>query len=212
MYKVFVNNQSIHFVKNINVQLFDNEDVEFYQFQSKRALLAIIADFMNEKTTQHLYIYCPDSLTAVFSFFKSQYREIKAGGGLVSNTNEEYLFIYRLGKWDLPKGKLDNGETITACAKREIEEETGVDKLEIIKKLPDTYHIYTEKNKEIIKHCYWFLMKTETLNNLQPQTKENITKAVWLKKVELNKILENTYPSIDSLILNYFKLKADPIL
>ena len=81
MYKVFVNNQSIHFVKNINVQLFDNEDVEFYQFQSKRALLTVIAGFVNEKITQHLYIYCPDKLTEIFSFFKSQYIEIKAGGG-----------------------------------------------------------------------------------------------------------------------------------
>ncbi len=205
MYKVFVNNQSIHFVKNINVQLFENEDIEFYQFQSKRALLAVIADFVDKQLTQQLYIYCPDNLSEVFSFYKSQYLEIKAGGGSVCNANDAYLFIFRRGKWDLPKGKLDKGETIKACAKREIEEETGIDKLEIIKKLPDTYHIYTEKNKKIIKHCYWFLMKTESENKLQPQMQEGITKAVWLKKEEIKEIMNNTYPSINELILNCFK-------
>jgi len=205
MYKVFVNNQSIHFVKNINVQLLDNEDVEFYQFQSKQALLAVIADFVDKKLTQQLYIYCPGNLTEVFSFYKSQYIEIKAGGGLVFNNNDEYLFIYRQNKWDLPKGKLDKGETIKACAKREIEEETGVDNLEIIKKLQDTYHIYTEKNKKIIKHCYWFLMKTDSKNKLQPQIKENITKAVWLKEDGIIEAMSNTYPSIDGLIAKHFK-------
>ncbi len=207
MYKVFVNNQSIHFVKNINVQLFDNENVEFYQYHSKRALLAVIAEFISKKITLHLFIYCPENLTEVFSFFKSQYLEIKAGGGLVTNTNDEFLFIYRLGKWDLPKGKLDKGETIKACAKREIEEETGVDNLNIIRKLPDTYHIYTEKNKNIIKHCYWFLMQTACNHELQPQTKENITKAVWLKKEAILEAMNNTYPSISGLIYNYFKIK-----
>jgi len=206
MYKVFVNNQSIHFVKTINIHLFDSEDIEFYQFQSKKALLAVIADFIDKKLTQRLYIYCPVNLTEVFSFFKAQYIEIKAGCGLVSNLNNEYLFIYRLNKWDLPKGKLDKGETIKECAKREIEEETGIDKLEIIKKLSDTFHIYTEKNKNIIKHCYWFLMKTDNNNKPQPQTKENITKAEWFKKETISELMQNTYPSIYNLVLNHFKI------
>ncbi|MEI6694627.1 MAG: NUDIX domain-containing protein [Bacteroidota bacterium] len=205
MYKVFVNNQSIHFVKSFNTHLFDNEDVEMYQYQSKRALLAEIDEFTAQKITRNLYIYCPENLTEVFSYFKSQYVEIKAGGGLVYNSKDEYLFILRLEKWDLPKGKLDKGETIQACAKREIEEETGIDSLDIVKKLPDTYHIYTEKNKKIIKHCYWFLMKTMSSKELQPQSKENITKAVWLKQEEIPEKMENTYPSISGLIFSYFK-------
>ncbi len=205
MYKVFVNNQSIHFVKSFNSQIFEKEDVEVYQFQSKRALLAVITDFVEKQITMQLYIYCPGNLNEVFSFFKSQYLEVKAGGGLVCNTNDEYLFIFRQNKWDLPKGKLDKGETIQACAKREIEEETGTDGLEIIKKLPDTYHIYTEKNKTIIKHCYWFLMKTDSLTELQPQIKEDITRAVWMKKEAILEAMENTYPSIRGLVFSYFK-------
>ncbi len=211
MYKVFVNNQSIHFGNRLNTQLFEKEDVEIYQYFSKPSLQAIINEFVKMQTSEHLYIYCPDNLTEVFTFFKSKYIEIKAAGGLVCNSNEEYLFILRLNKWDLPKGKLNKGESILACAKREIEEETGIDSLNVIKKLQDTYHIYTEKNKKILKHCYWFLMKTESNKNPLPQINENITKAVWLKKEELNVILRNTYPSISGLILGNFKELTETI-
>ncbi|MCX6231485.1 MAG: NUDIX domain-containing protein [Bacteroidetes bacterium] len=190
-------------MKNINSQLFDNEDVECYQFQSKRALLAVIADFIDKRITHELYIYCPTNLREVFLFFVSQYTEVKAGGGLVKNLNEEYLFIFRRAYWDLPKGKKDWGEPIRKCAIREVEEETGIDNIEIIKKLPNTYHIYTEKNKQIIKHCYWYLMKTTTEKKLVPQIKEDITKAVWLKKEEIPEVLRNSYPSINYLVYNY---------
>ncbi|NVN95117.1 MAG: NUDIX domain-containing protein [Bacteroidetes bacterium] len=206
MYKVFVNNQSIHFVKTINIHLFDSEDIEFYQFQSKKALLAVIADFIDKKLTQRLYIYCPVNLTEVFSFFKAQYIEIKAGGGLVCNAEDKYLFIFRRGKWDLPKGKMEKGESIKTTAIREIEEETGMDNLTVIKKLPDTFHIYIEKNKNIIKHCYWFLMKTDSKKILKPQIKEDITKAVWLKKEEIIDTISNTYSSISHLVCSYLKI------
>lgn len=205
MYKVFVNNQSILFVKNFNNQLFENENIEVYQFQSKRALMPIITDFIDKNITQQLYIYCPDKLTEVFSFFKTNYKEVKAGGGLVKNIEDKFLFIYRRGKWDLPKGKSEKGETIKECAKREVEEETGIDNLNIIKKLPDTFHIYTEKNKDIIKHCYWYLMQTDSKKALIPQTNEDITEAEWLGENELEKVITNTYPSINELISKHFK-------
>ncbi len=206
MYKVFVNNQSIQFVKNFNNQLFENDNIEVYQYHSYRAMLSVISDFIDKNITKQLYIYCPERLAEVFSFFKSKYIEVKAGGGLVKNKEDEYLFIFRRGKWDLPKGKIDKGETIKECAIREIEEETGIDRLEIIKKLPDTYHIYLEKNKTILKHCYWFLMQTDSENELKPQTMEDITKAEWLDENQLNKVLNNTYVSIDGLVRNYFKI------
>ena len=116
MYKVFVNNQSIQFVKNFNNQLFENENIEVYQYFSNKALLSAISDFIDKNITKQLYIYCPDKLAEVFSFFKSKYIEVKASGGLVKNKNEKYLFIFRREKWDLPKGKIDKGETIKECA------------------------------------------------------------------------------------------------
>jgi ADP-ribose pyrophosphatase YjhB (NUDIX family) len=207
MYNVFVNNQSIRFVKNVNIQLFDKEDVDVYQYQSNRALLTVINDFIDKAITKELYIYCPENLSVVFNFFKSQYTEVKAGGGLVRNSKREYLFIFRKGKWDLPKGKKERGERIKKCAIREVEEETDVEMLQIINKLPDTYHIYTEKNKQIIKHCYWYLMETESKKTLNPQIKEDITQAVWLSKDEIKEILNNTFPSINELISNFKDLK-----
>ncbi len=205
MYKVFVNNQSIHFVKNLNNQLFENEKTEIYQYQSKKALLSAIAEFTSNKTTDRLFIYCPGNLTEVFKFFKSQYLEIKAGGALIRNDKNKYLFIYRRGYWDLPKGKLDKGETIKNCAKREAEEETGIDKLQILKKLPETYHIYIENNRKIIKHCYWFLMETNSNKVLKPQLEEDITEVEWLDIEEMNKVINNTYNSVKEILFNNFR-------
>jgi 8-oxo-dGTP pyrophosphatase MutT (NUDIX family) len=206
MYKVFVNNQSIQFVKNFNNQLFENENIEVYQYFSNKALLSAISDFIDKNITKQLYIYCPDKLAEVFSFFKSKYIEVKASGGLVKNKNEKYLFIFRREKWDLPKGKIDKGETIKECAIREVEEETGIDNLKIIKKLPDTYHIYNENSKLILKHCYWFLMQTDSEKELKPQTNEDITKAKWLESNEFDKVYANTFASVDGLLRNYFKI------
>ena len=85
---------------------------------------------------------------------------IQAGGGLVENEQREVLFIFRRGKWDLPKGKLDRGETLEQCAIREVEEETGVGQLQLIRFLLITEHEYVERGKKILKETHWWLMKT----------------------------------------------------
>ncbi len=208
MYKVFVNNQTIHFVKKIELHLFEVENIDIHQFQSKRFLSKIIFDFFNQNVITDLYIYCPDNLAEVFSHYKSKFIEIKAGGGLVFNKSDEILMIFRRGKWDLPKGKLDKGETIAQCAIREIEEETAVSEIEIIKKLPDTYHLYNENNKMIIKHCYWFLMKTDSLKNPSPQIEEDISDVIWVKKEKIPELMKNTFPSIKYILDLYFKNKS----
>ena len=91
------------------------------------------------------------------------------------------LFILRRGKWDLPKGKLKIGEKIRKCAIREVEEECGVDHLEIIRPLDITYHIYKRNEKTILKITYWFLMKTMFDGTLVPQIDEGITEAKFFK-------------------------------
>ena len=90
-----------------------------------------------------------------FKSLEKTFKTVKAGGGLVKNPKGEFLLIFRRGKWDLPKGKLDAGETIEVCALREVQEETGVSGLKIVKKLPKTYHLFVNSNNEIIlKKCY----------------------------------------------------------
>ncbi len=128
-------------------------------------------------------------------FFK-HFTLIKAGGGLVKNKAGEILLIFRRGKWDLPKGKLEENETIEQCAKREVEEETGLQQLEVGKLLGITYHTYIEFGKPILKESHWYGMKATGDEKLIPQTEEDITEIIWAKKEDFKKYLLNTFPTI----------------
>ena len=132
-------------------------------------------------------------------FFK-HFELILAAGGLVKNEKNEILLIFRRGKWDLPKGKLDEGENIENCAVREVKEETGLKNLELLKSLKITYHTYVQFGKHILKETHWYLMKANGEENLVPQTEEEITEIVWAKKEELEKYLSNTFPTIEMVL------------
>ncbi len=123
-----------------------------------------------------------------------------AGGGKVYNDKGDILFIYRNGKWDLPKGKAEKKETIEITAIREVEEETGVKGVEIIKPLETTYHIFKRNGKYRIKVTYWFEMKTAYDGPLEPQENEGITKVEWLGVGESKMALVNSYANIKLLV------------
>lgn len=125
---------------------------------------------------------------------------VVAGGGKVYNQKGKILFIYRNDKWDLPKGKVEKKETIEETSIREVEEETGVQGLEIIKPLDTTYHIFKRNGKHRIKVTYWFEMKTSFDGPLLPQENEGITKVEWLSPRDSQKALENSYANIKLLI------------
>ena len=125
---------------------------------------------------------------------------IVAGGGKVLNPEGKILFIFRNGKWDLPKGKAEHKETIDETALREVEEETGVTGLTITKPLDITYHIFKRNNQYFIKTTYWFEMYSEFDGELLPQEKEGITKVKWVSPKKLNKIKKNSYANIEALI------------
>jgi 8-oxo-dGTP pyrophosphatase MutT (NUDIX family) len=143
----------------------------------------------------------------LFEELKTLFKNIEAAGGLIAQNNMptgrtgKYLFIFRLGKWDLPKGKIDKGENPKQAAIRECEEECAISGLEIIKELPSTFHIYPFKERFALKTTYWFLMKSDFKGKLIPQTEENIEKAEWLDEKTIKKeVIKNTYPSILDLI------------
>lgn len=121
---------------------------------------------------------------------------IQAAGGVVRNENEEILLIFRRGKWDLPKGKLDPGETLEDCAVREVEEETGLKNIELISPLTITYHTYHEGSKFILKESHWYNMKVSGEQKLIPQTEEDIHEIKWVKDTELKPFMKNSYPSV----------------
>jgi ADP-ribose pyrophosphatase YjhB (NUDIX family) len=121
---------------------------------------------------------------------------VLAGGGLVENEKGEILFMFRRGKWDLPKGKLDPGETMEACAMREVREETGVENLTITGFLIITKHNYEERGMRLIKESHWYLMKAAEGQKLVPQTEEDITDLRWFPVDNLAIVIRNTYPGI----------------
>ena len=127
----------------------------------------------------------------------SEVKLVEAAGGIVENSKGEYLFIKRLGKWDLPKGKIEKSESIQEAALREIEEECGIGNLELGSEISSTYHFYEEKEKFILKKSYWFKVVYAGMDmSLVPQLNENITEAKWFNKTDFAQIKENTYPSI----------------
>jgi 8-oxo-dGTP pyrophosphatase MutT (NUDIX family) len=127
---------------------------------------------------------------------KDEFNVVQAAGGLVYHNDKGFLFIYRRGKWDLPKGKLDKGEERKACALREVEEETGVKGLEIKQELLVTYHTYKENQSHILKETFWYLMETKDNGVLQPQTNEDIEVCEWVPSDLLQNYLKNTHPSV----------------
>ena len=129
-------------------------------------------------------------------------KTIIAGGGLVLNDAGELLMIYRRGKWDLPKGKLDEGETIEECAVREVMEETGVTDIERGKLIDIGYHEYFDRylQEEVIKETHWFAMKAKGKQVLVPQTEEDITEIKWVKGEELENCLRDSYPNVIEIV------------
>lgn len=123
-----------------------------------------------------------------------------AAGGLVLNERNELLMIFRRGKWDLPKGKLEEGETIEACAVREVEEETGLRNIQLHELIDTTLHTYTEKGKTIEKLTYWYSMRTDSKQQLIPQTEEDIQQIKWIPVTDIHTYLENTYDNIIAII------------
>lgn len=158
-----------------------------------------IYDILDEgSNVKAIHLLCNDP-KAAFTDFQNEHKLVQAAGGLVTNENGAFLFIERLGYWDLPKGKIDQGETIAQAAIREVEEECGVSKLTLMNQLSTTYHTYEHKGKRILKPTYWFAMKTAGEPTLTAQSEEGITQAVWLNKTESIDLKNKMYASIWSL-------------
>ncbi|MBC8032897.1 MAG: NUDIX hydrolase [Chitinophagaceae bacterium] len=166
--------------------------------------LTALGSFIQEMNQQqtHSGIIIHHDLTAAKKAFFKYFEVIQAAGGLVYNEHSEALFILRRGKWDLPKGKLDEGETLEECAIREVEEETGLRKIALANFLLTTYHTYYQDGKQILKESHWYKMEVTGDQELVPQTEEDITQTRWVKKEEWNKLLSNTFPSIKDVLLS----------
>ncbi|MDG2314953.1 MAG: NUDIX domain-containing protein [Flavobacteriaceae bacterium] len=193
MYKVFVNQNVIILTDQSSF-----EDDLFF-FPIKKIKLQHILKLFSKGITNRIYLYHSNP-KKLQKHFKKKIDVVQAGGGIVRHEDGNLLFILRKGKWDLPKGKVDKGETIEAAALREVEEETGVQNLKLGKLKQVTYHIFKRGLKYRLKETFWYEMHSDFTKKLVPQTKENITKAVWKNPLEVEKALQNTYPNIKLLL------------
>lgn len=144
----------------------------------------------------------------VFNTIKSAYDNfIIAAGGLVINGKGRLLVIFRNGKWDLPKGKIEDGESVRKGAAREVMEETGLTDIIITKEFTRTYHTYILNGKRVLKETAWFLMTCEN-DQTNPQMSEGITSIEWISKRNMKQISTNTFDNILLLLKAYFNNKT----
>jgi 8-oxo-dGTP pyrophosphatase MutT (NUDIX family) len=192
MYKVFVNDKPLFLTNEIfketDFQLFLLESVDFKQL--------IVKMFQNK--IQKAYLYYPDE-KEIMKVLKTKIPVNKAGGGLVYNKNGDVLFIFRNGKWDLPKGGTEKGEDIEQTSMREVEEETGVNGLKITKKLQKTYHIFKRNGVYKLKITHWFEMQTDFEGIPEGQIDEGIDKVEWKNPTQIQEALKNSYENIKLL-------------
>ncbi|SHN28457.1 ADP-ribose pyrophosphatase YjhB, NUDIX family [Cyclobacterium lianum] len=137
-------------------------------------------------------------------FIKSRFMIIKAAGGLVTK-EDKILFIYRLGKWDLPKGKFEKKESPSSCALREVEEECNI-QVKIKAPICKTWHTYTQNRKSILKKTYWYSMHCLNDAKMKPQTEEGIFDIKWMSHQEAKIALINSYPSMRYLYKRFLNL------
>ncbi|WP_158861028.1 NUDIX hydrolase [Lunatibacter salilacus] len=138
------------------------------------------------------------------SFIKSRFLIIKAAGGIVTK-GDKVLFIYRLGKWDFPKGKFEKKESPSECALREVEEECGI-KVRLNAPICKTWHTYTQNRKSILKKTYWYTMDCLEDNGMKPQIEEGIADIRWMSHQEAKTALINSYPSMRYLYKFFLKM------
>ena len=192
MYKVFVN--------DIPIILSTEKDLgeKYVSVPLKEVKLKRIIKKINKGKLLYVNLYHDKKEKLLKHLFK-KLPVVTAGGGMVLNPQKEVLFIYRNGRWDLPKGKVEKNESIETGAIREVEEETGVKNLKISKFLQTTYHIFQRKGRYRLKVTYWYEMTTDYDGELIPEEKEGIKKVKWKDLEKAQKALKKSYANIKLL-------------
>jgi len=197
MYKVFINDNPLFFCED-KTQLNEFVNVNFFHHKTDFSFRSEIYLLMSKKNT--LCCILSNNVEKSFVSFFDAYVKIGAAGGVVENANQQILFIYRNGVWDLPKGKIEIDEDKKDAALREVEEECGLNGPSIKSDLLSTYHTYFRDEKKHLKRTYWYAMTYEKEHDLIPQLEEGITKVEWINKSDLKIYMEKTYKTIKSVI------------
>ncbi|MDP3180639.1 MAG: NUDIX domain-containing protein [Bacteroidota bacterium] len=203
MYKVFFNDSTITLTSEIKKSSKNNISGEL-DFNSYSFINQIIHEIEVKQNAVEFYIQHHD-LNQLWNYFCNRFVEIPASGGFVKNDSDSFLFIKRLGVWDLPKGKIEKKETPEEAAIREVGEECGLSGLQIIRQLDSTYHIYRSPylnypENLVLKETKWFLMHYTGNEILVPEREEDIEEVRWFTPAEFDQVLTNTYSSLRDLL------------
>ncbi len=198
MYKVFVNEKKLLLSKQ-------SENLEKSIGYENAMTLEIALDLLENTSVKELNVFGED-IDGIWAEFRSLFRIIEAAGGVVNNPDGETLFIRRLGKWDLPKGKMEKGESREESAVREIEEETGLRDVELVRFINTTFHIYVERNGDKVLKCtHWFEMNFSGEDTSKPQTEEGITEVAWKNTAQIeDEVFPSTFKNIKLIIKEFW--------
>ncbi len=194
MYKVFFNDRAVYLSDDIS-RTGEMEKGVSYRFDNRRGLRNAVDNFSSRADIQSLHIF-HDDLPMLMEEFKACFQLIDAGGGLVFNRKGAFLVIKRNGIWDLPKGKLEQGEDFEIAALREVQEETGLKKLVTVQPIVSTYHTYQIEGRQVLKRTQWFEMHYPGKKDPILESKEGITKYRWTNQGQTDFIMKNTFGSI----------------
>lgn len=202
MYKVFVNEKKLLLSKQ-------PENLEKMLGYENVTSLEIALDLLENTSVKELNVF-GENIDEIWAEFQKLFRIIEAAGGIVNNTDGNILFIKRLGKWDLPKGKMEKGESREESAVREIEEETGLKDVELVQFINTTYHIYVERNGDKVLKCtHWFEMNFKGEDTSKPQIEEGITEVAWKNTSQIEEeVFPSTFKNIKLIIKEFWNTRA----
>ncbi len=198
MYKIFHENKALIFPKiEGNALKFDATPLESDRYDAE-LLCEFLPEWLDDHDPGDTFIHEVGE-NAVALALKETFKMAPAAGGIVV-ADGKFVSIVRHGIPDLPKGHIEQGETPEVAAMREVEEETGIVNLKIVKALPSTWHCYLEHGQWTLKRTYWYLMSTAETIQATPQAEEGITeiKLIGNEKVEI--FLKNTFRSISEIL------------
>lgn len=178
--------------KEVEEYLHHEETVFIDEFNA-HTIKAMIYEMEQPQILRGVFLYA--DVEALLNSFKKKLSLVLAAGGFVYTDDKHLLLIFRRGKWDLPKGKLDEGEDLATCALREVKEETGLNNPRLEAPLCVTYHTYRQYGEHILKESHWYMMKSEK-DAFTPQTDEDIEKCEWVPLDALASYMDNTHASI----------------
>lgn len=196
MYKIFINEHLLAITDNEN-DFFNSRNYRLVDDSEKSIIAAIeMLENSDKNVPNPGLMIMTENADETFKKFRKKFTGITAGGGVVYNKEGQLLLIKRQGKWDLPKGKKDEHETIENASVREVREECGIEKISVVNFITHSYHTYYMEGRRILKTTHWYHMQAEKYDNLQPQEEENITELKWVDPATLELPLLDTYNSI----------------